>query len=86
MNILTNTSKTAVDPVCGMKVNPRKTELTFEFQGNSYYFCAEACLNTFESDPQKYLVTPSKTRKSWWGRYMERLSKATGGNPPKCCG
>ncbi|MFQ5946101.1 MAG: YHS domain-containing protein, partial [Anaerolineae bacterium] len=24
-------------------------------QGKTYYFCAVACKNTFERDPQKYL-------------------------------
>ncbi len=25
---------------------------------------------------------PAKQR--WWGRYLERIKKATGGQPPKC--
>ncbi len=86
MKILAKTSKTTIDPVCGMKVDSEKTDLVVEWQGHSYYFCAEACRKTFENDPQKYIVDQPKAGKGWWGRYMERLNKATGGNPPKCCG
>jgi YHS domain-containing protein len=86
MNIFADTSKTALDPVCGMKVNPEKTDLVFEWQRNNYYFCAEACRESFKNDPQKYVAEKTKARKGWWGRYMKRLNKATSGSPPKCCG
>lgn len=85
MKLFANTSKNALDPVCRMTVNTDKTDLVFEWKGNSYYFCAEACRKTFEKNPEKYVAETSNSRKGWWGRYMERLNKATGGSPPKCC-
>jgi YHS domain-containing protein len=30
-----------VDPVCGMKVDLHKTDLTAEYDGRTYFFCAE---------------------------------------------
>lgn len=76
----------AIDPVCGMNVSPGETRLVAVFQGHSYWFCAEHCRAAFESNPKKYLE--SKKRKSWFGRYMDRLRKANeqqfGGSGPKC--
>lgn len=44
-----------IDPVCGMRVtNPTKPHT--EYQGQSYYFCCQGCLNRFVQDPEKYLV------------------------------
>ncbi len=43
------------DPVCGMDVDPQKTDNHFTFEEKEYHFCSEKCLNKFETDPQKYL-------------------------------
>jgi len=45
----------------------------------------ESCRKAFEANPDNYLEAKPKKRKGWWGRYLERLNKATGGTPPKCC-
>lgn len=77
-----------IDPVCGMKVPPGKTELVVQYQGCNYTFCAEACRVAFEKDPQKYLGRKSPKRKGWFGRYLERMAKANkkefGGGGAKC--
>ncbi|MDI3548277.1 MAG: hypothetical protein PWR10_1929 [Halanaerobiales bacterium] len=31
----------AKDPVCGMEVDPDKAAATYDYQGKTYYFCAE---------------------------------------------
>jgi Cu+-exporting ATPase len=36
-----------IDPVCGMKVD-KKTALKIEIEGKPYYFCMQACADTFE--------------------------------------
>jgi YHS domain-containing protein len=38
----------AVDPICGMTVE-KTTALKFERDGQTYYFCSQTCLHTFES-------------------------------------
>ena len=42
------------DVVCGMDVDPAKAAATSEYKGKTYYFCAKACKNKFDAEPQKY--------------------------------
>jgi YHS domain-containing protein len=42
------------DVVCGMDVDPAKAAGTSEYNGKTYYFCAKACKNKFDAEPQKY--------------------------------
>jgi Cu+-exporting ATPase len=46
---------TAVDPVCGMTVDPHKTPHRAEHAGRTYYFCAAGCRTKFLADPARYL-------------------------------
>ena len=73
-----------IDPVCCMEVDPADTELTATHDGCTYYFCAEGCRRAFEANPQKYLAEKHPKRKGWWGRYLSRLEKATGGKSMSC--
>ena len=43
------------DPVCGMKVDPEKTDYKYVYKGTPYFFCRKQCLDTFEKDPERYL-------------------------------
>ena len=43
----------ATDPVCGMKVDRAKT-VDAAFEGQSFHFCSEHCLHTFESAPENF--------------------------------
>ncbi len=43
------------DPVCGMKVDPEKTEHHADYKGTTYSFCCPHCKAKFENDPGKYL-------------------------------
>ena len=73
-----------VDPVCYMKVNDKNKAHKYTFDFRTYYFCAEACHKAFIVDPEKYLDPKPTKRKGWWGRYLDRLNKVTGGKPPQC--
>jgi YHS domain-containing protein len=73
-----------VDPVCQMKVAKDNNVPTFEFQSETYHFCADTCRRAFMADPKKYLKSSPTKRKGFWGRYLDRLNKTTGGKPP-CC-
>lgn len=73
-----------IDPVCRMKVAKDSKVPSFVFQSETYHFCADSCRKAFRADPKKYLKKTTK-RKGLWGRYLERLNKATGGKPPSCC-
>jgi Cu+-exporting ATPase len=48
-------SEPAIDPVCGMTVDPAKAAGSFEHEGTTYYFCGKGCLAKFAADPKKYL-------------------------------
>jgi xanthine dehydrogenase accessory factor len=49
----------AVDPVCGMRVDPATARHTADVEGRMYYFCCPHCRAAFLRDPQQYLVSAS---------------------------
>jgi Cu+-exporting ATPase len=51
---LETSTGSAVDPVCGMTVDPSHSEC-LEYQGHTYYFCSEHCLKAFKKNSAKYL-------------------------------
>ncbi len=50
----------AIDPVCGMTVQPATAAGSYEYQGKTYYFCATSCLTKFRTDPIHYLTPPEQ--------------------------
>ena len=44
-----------IDLVCGMQVDPTRTEHHAEYAGMSYHFCSGSCREKFVADPAKYL-------------------------------
>ena len=47
----------AVDPVCGMTVNPEVAAaagLAADHDGKSYYFCGRGCRLEFLDDPKRF--------------------------------
>lgn len=61
----------AVDPVCGMDVEPDKAAATSEYKGQKYYFCAEGCKKKFDQDPEKYLASAAPAKVSWFSRMFK---------------
>jgi P-type Cu+ transporter len=50
----------ALDPVCGMTVDPARAAGQAEHEGATYYFCSKGCLAKFTADPKRYLsATPA---------------------------
>jgi len=45
----------ALDPVCGMTVDPARAAGRVDYGDATYYFCSKGCVAKFTSDPQKYL-------------------------------
>ena len=55
----TDDARSAVDPVCGMTVDPaaaRRNGLEVEHGGLTYEFCGRGCMLDFREDPQAYLA------------------------------
>src|SRR5699024_4338439 len=46
----------AVDPVCGMTVDPMRAAAVSERDGKTYYFCSQSCKERFDA------ATPEETR------------------------
>jgi YHS domain-containing protein len=44
------------DPVCGMRIDPDDAAATAEYEGETYYFCSEACRDAFVADPGSYIA------------------------------
>lgn len=44
----------AVDPVCGMQVNPASAAGHTEYAGETYYFCAMGCKRRFDASPEQF--------------------------------
>lgn len=68
----------AVDPVCGMTVQPDTAAGSYEYRGKVYYFCATGCLNKFKQDPRHYLLPPDR-------RPAEPLPNPAGGTVDYIC-
>ena len=45
----------AIDPVCGMSVDPASAEHRSVHDGQTYYFCSRGCKESFDKDPAKFL-------------------------------
>ena len=43
------------DPVCGMQVDEKNSDLQTMFAGRKYFFCSEECRKTFQADPDDYV-------------------------------
>lgn len=50
---------TAIDPVCGMTVNPDSAAGSLQLNGKTYYFCNPHCRDKFQQHPELFLNKPS---------------------------
>ncbi|MCX6842462.1 MAG: heavy metal translocating P-type ATPase [candidate division WOR-3 bacterium] len=48
-------AKSHVDPVCRMHVIEGREAGKWEYNGKTYYFCSQSCLEQFKADPDLYL-------------------------------
>jgi len=49
------TTKQAIDPVCGMSVDPASAKAKVTHIGKTYYFCCTECAKRFDAAPDQYL-------------------------------
>ena len=50
-----------IDPVCGMTIRPADAVGHAEYNGQTYYFCGQSCLDRFRADPAQFLEKPHPT-------------------------
>ena len=48
-------ARSAIDPVCGMTVDPTMTAHATTRGGKPYYFCGAGCLEAFVADPESFI-------------------------------
>jgi xanthine dehydrogenase accessory factor len=46
----------AKDPICGMSVDVGAAKYKSDFQGNTFCFCCAGCKQTFDKQPDKYVL------------------------------
>jgi len=44
-----------IDPVCGMKVDPKSTSYAFRKSDQPFYFCSAGCMEKFRKNPDAYI-------------------------------
>ncbi len=57
--VVEDNSERVVDPVCGMKILPGKAAGSQEYEGQTYYFCSQSCVQKFKADPAQYAIPKS---------------------------
>src|SRR6185369_16018892 len=50
----------AIDPICGMSVDPARAAGKHEHNGEVFYFCSQHCLTKFKEAPEKFLRAPTQ--------------------------
>jgi YHS domain-containing protein len=60
----------AIDPVCGMTVDPARAAGSEVFAGKTYWFCSPACVKAFRADPGKYVAGPRESQAKTGGITM----------------
>ncbi len=45
----------AIDPVCGMTVDPNTSTLSADYEGHTYHFCSKGCQAKFVASPDRHL-------------------------------
>ena len=51
-----SSTSVALDPVCGMTVNPDTAAGSVEYKGTKYYFCSTHCVHRFRENPESFLT------------------------------
>jgi P-type Cu+ transporter len=55
----------ATDPICGMAVDPRDTDLSLVRDGRTYYFCSSSCLQQFAAPGRELRRTYRQLLVGW---------------------
>ena len=81
-------SRTVKDPVCRMDVNPQTAKGKYEYQGRTYYFCCQRCVEKFAAESARYLVAgqgPAPRKNGIYTCPMHPEVRQVGpGSCPKC--
>jgi Cu+-exporting ATPase len=80
-----------LDPVCGMTISPDSAVGNVEYKGQTYYFCAQSCLDRFRAAPEAFLgdrsdhvVTPADLEREYTCPMHPEVRQKGPGACPKC--
>jgi Cu+-exporting ATPase len=80
----------AIDPICGMTVDPSTAAGQYEYKGRTYYFCAPSCLETFKADPERALQSKAPNLMTLGKKHslpmMRQSARAGSGDIDPVCG
>jgi YHS domain-containing protein len=48
-------AKMAIDPICLVEIDERRTPFKSVLNGQTFYFCDETCKKKFEESPEEYI-------------------------------
>ena len=54
----------AIDPICGMSVDPATADYRSVHDGKTYYFCSRGCKERFDKDPGGFVSAKDTGRSS----------------------
>ena len=46
----------ALDPICGMWLEPRQIAASYAYLGRTYYFCCLECRDMFAAAPERHVI------------------------------
>lgn len=49
------------DPICGMDIEIKTALAKREHMGRTFYFCSSSCVDQFDKDPHRYVITSTTT-------------------------
>jgi Cu+-exporting ATPase len=82
------TDTLVVDPVCGMNVDPTKSERRFDHGGKTFHFCSTGCQTKFAANPESYLkpkaAEPAKSGAIYTCPMHPEIRQVGPGACPKC--
>ncbi len=55
-HLVTPKKDAAVDPVCGMSVEPASAAASRVHDGHEYFFCSTYCAEEFDANAAKYIT------------------------------
>jgi Cu+-exporting ATPase len=80
-----------LDPVCGMTISPDDAVGHLEYKGQTYYFCAQSCLDQFRETPEAFLgerpaqvATPDDMEREYTCPMHPEVRQKGPGSCPKC--
>jgi len=78
------TEETVTCPVSGKVMKKSEAKATYEYKGQTYFFCCEGCKEKFVKDPEKYLQQKEGMKEVYTCPMHPEVKADQPGKCPKC--